>query len=174
MIADLDLRLIRVSDAAEISALTVRNRGFHAPFDPIRPAEYFTEVGQRGRIASLLSQYEAGTLVPLVITLDGAIAGVVNLNNVVRGSFESASLGYWVDEAAGGRGVATAAVGIAVRHAFDVVGLHRLEAGTLVTNVRSQRVLAKNAFTQYGLAPKYLKISGEWQDHVLFQRLAEN
>lgn len=173
MTAPVSLRLIRLSDAAEVSAVTTRNRQFLRPFDPVRPPEYFSERGQRGRISSLLAQYDAGTMVPFVIVQDAAIVGSLNLNNIVRGSFESASLGYWVDEGAGGHGVATAAVRLATTHAFDVLGLHRVEAGTLVTNERSQRVLMKNGFTRYGLAPKYLNIDGRWQDHVLFQRLAD-
>jgi ribosomal-protein-alanine N-acetyltransferase len=70
--------------------------------------------------------------------------------------------------------VATAAVGAAVRHAFEQLGLHRAEAGTLVHNVASQRVLERNGFTRFGMAPRYLRIAGKWQDHVLFQRLNES
>jgi ribosomal-protein-alanine N-acetyltransferase len=58
-----------------------------------------------------------------------------------------------------------------VRIAFDELGLHRVEAGTLVHDAGSQRVLERNGFTRYGLAPQYLRIAGRWQDHVLFQRL---
>jgi ribosomal-protein-alanine N-acetyltransferase len=70
-----------------------------------------------------------------------------------------------------GKGVATAAVADTVRFAFDHLRLHRVEAGTLVHNAGSQRVLERNGFTRYGLAPRYLRIAGKWQDHVLFQKL---
>ena len=55
--------------------------------------------------------------------------------------------------------------------AFGPLNLHRLEAGTVPENVRSQRVLEKNAFVRYGLAPGLVRIAGAWRDHVLFQRL---
>ena len=55
--------------------------------------------------------------------------------------------------------------------AFGELGLHRVEAGTLLHNVRSQRVLERNGFVRFGLAPRYLRIEGRWQDHVLFQVL---
>ena len=58
-----------------------------------------------------------------------------------------------------------------LRTAFDELGLHRVEAGTLVHNVGSQRVLERNGFVRFGLAPQYLRIAGRWQDHVLFQVL---
>jgi [ribosomal protein S5]-alanine N-acetyltransferase len=57
--------------------------------------------------------------------------------------------------------------------AFGELALHRLEAGTLVDNLASQRVLQKNRFERYGLAKRYLFIAGEWRDHLLFERTAE-
>ena len=59
-----------------------------------------------------------------------------------------------------------------IDHAFGQLDLHRLEAGTLVDNLGSQRVLEKNDFERIGLAPGYLKIAGAWRDHILFQRIA--
>lgn len=57
------------------------------------------------------------------------------------------------------------------RVARDEIGLHRVEAGTLLDNAASQRVLAKAGFTPYGIAPRYLHVNGAWRDHRLFQRL---
>jgi [ribosomal protein S5]-alanine N-acetyltransferase len=61
-----------------------------------------------------------------------------------------------------------------VRVAFEELELHRVEAGTLVDNVASQRVLEKNGFTRIGLARRYLRIAGAWRDHILFQRTIED
>ena len=60
-----------------------------------------------------------------------------------------------------------------VELAFGDWDLHRLEAGTLVDNYASRRVLAKNGFSEIGLAPRYLQIAGRWQDHIFYQRLNE-
>jgi ribosomal-protein-alanine N-acetyltransferase len=79
-----------------------------------------------------------------------------------------------VAEDAGGRGLATASVAEMVSVGFHDEGLHRLEAGTIPENVRSQAVLLRNGFEQYGYAPRYLSIAGRWQDHLLFQRLRED
>jgi ribosomal-protein-alanine N-acetyltransferase len=101
----------------------------------------------------------------------GAVVGRITLNTIVRGPFQSCSVGYWLSEDRTGRGLATQAVDEIVSLAFDTLGLHRVEAGTLVDNVASQRVLARTGFERIGLAPAYLKIAGRWQDHVLFQRI---
>jgi ribosomal-protein-alanine N-acetyltransferase len=98
----------------------------------------------------------------------------VSLSNIVRGAFQSANVGYWVDRARNGRGLATGALAAVVEEAFGTLGLHRLEAGTLVDNVASQRVLEKNRFELIGLARRYLHIGGDWRDHLLFQRTVDD
>ena len=108
-----------------------------------------------------------------MITVADEPVGRVNLNNVVLGAFCSADLGYWVDQSHNGRGVATAAVAGVVRVAFTELGLHRVQAGTLLHNRGSQRVLGRNGFSPIGVARRYLNIAGRWQDHLLFQRLAD-
>jgi ribosomal-protein-alanine N-acetyltransferase len=97
----------------------------------------------------------------------------VTISNLLYGPFRSANLGFWVAQRLNGKGLATRAVGEAVEIAFGELGLHRLEAGTLVNNVASQRVLEKNRFERIGLAPRYLQIAGEWRDHLLYQRTAD-
>ena len=91
---------------------------------------------------------------------------------MIGGPLQVANLGYWVDAARHGRGLATQAVAAVVEFAFSDAGLHRLEAGTLPDNVASQRVLEKNGFERYGLAHGLLLIGGVWRDHVLFERNA--
>ena len=86
----------------------------------------------------------------------------------------AAALGYWVAADQAGRGLATRAVRTVLDDCFTTHGLHRLEAGTLVDNIASQAVLRRTGFTLIGLAPRYLRIAGQWRDHLLFQRLADN
>ena len=159
------VRALTSDDAEELTRLLVVNREAHAPFKPTRPDGYFTVEGQRERLASCEHLYG--------IIEDDVLVGVITLSTLVRGPFQSATVGYWVDEARRGRGVATRAVALIVELAFGELGLHRLEAATLVDNVASQRVLEKNRFHRIGLAPNYLEIAGAWQDHLLFQRTAE-
>jgi ribosomal-protein-alanine N-acetyltransferase len=167
-------RLFAVADAPVMAALLRDNREFLRPTDPVRPEEYFTDEGQRQVIADVLGQWENGFALPHVILDDDRIVGRITLTGIVRGPFQSASLGYWVAADVNGRGVASAAVERICRVAFGELDLHRLEAGTLVHNVASQKVLRKNGFRQYGSAPRYLRIAGRWQDHLLFQRLSDD
>ena len=168
------IRVVSADDAEAFADLLTRNRAFLATWDPVRDDGYFTVDGQRDLLARSLRRYRQGVDWPGVVTLDGAPVGRVNLNNLIRGAFCSADLGYWVDQAHNGRGVATAAVAAVVRLAFTELGLHRVQAGTLLHNHGSQRVLERNGFSRIGMAPRYLQIAGRWQDHLLFQRLADD
>jgi ribosomal-protein-alanine N-acetyltransferase len=167
-------RLLTVDDGGELAQVIRDNWDFLSPFEPARDADYFTEAGQRNLIAKLLEEHRQGTALPLVIVQDGRIVGRIMLTGIVRGPFLSANLGYWLAASVNGRGVATAAAGEVIRTAFGEMGLHRIQAGTLLDNVASQRVLAKNGFVRFGTAPKYLKIAGAWRDHVLFQLINED
>lgn len=168
-------RLITLDDVPELTDLIIAGREFLAPWEPVRPEEYFTVDGQIIVTERLLGLHEQGTSLPHVILDDsGRIVGRITLNEIVQGPFQSCSLGYWVGASENGRGLATAAVREFLCVAFDELGLHRVQAGTLVHNVRSQRVLEKNGFVRYGMAPTYLLIAGEWQDHILFQLINPN
>jgi len=165
-------RLARLEDAAEIAARLAENRTFLAPWEPLRPEEYFTAQGQYRLLDQQLTGYIDGHEVPLVVTDDAdRIVGRINLNGIVRGALQSGTLGYWIAASHNGRGLATAAVDEVKRMAFGPLGLHRLQAETVPHNAASQRVLRRNGFRPYGLAPEYLRIDGRWQDHVLFQAL---
>ncbi len=163
-------RLISMDDARPLAELLRANRAFLAPWEPLRSEEYFSEDGQRAVIAAVLAEHELGRCLPYVITEDGsAPLGRITLNGIVRGAFLSCSVGYWVSQAAGGRGIATAALAQLKHVAFGELGLHRIQAETLLDNLASQRVLEHNGFSRIGLARAYLKIAGRWQDMIIFQ-----
>lgn len=97
----------------------------------------------------------------------GQLAGRIALTEVVRGVFQSAVLGYWVDRRRQGQGLMTEAVAAVVRFAFDDLRLHRVQAAVVPHNLASRRVLTKTGFREEGVALRYLKIAGRWQDHVI-------
>ena len=162
-------RLVEVDDAAALADLLTVNRAFLAPWEPVREETFYTAAGQADLLRAALERHAQGALVPHVILVDGRIAGRITLNEIMRGPFQSCRLGYWVGSADNGRGVATAAVRQIVRVAFGELGLHRIEAGTLLHNTGSQRVLERNGFERFGIAANYLNIAGTWQDHALYQ-----
>src|SRR4051812_20614577 len=141
------IRPVTLDDAPVLAGLLRINRAFLAPWEPIRPDTYFTVAGQHEVIAAALESYRLGTKRACVILDDLCqVVGRITLDNIVRGPFQSCSLGYWVSAADNGRGLATRAVRDILPMAFRDLGLHRIQAGTLRHNVRSQRVLERNGF----------------------------
>lgn len=167
-------RPLSVDDVPELTAVLVRERAFMAPWEPSRDDAYFTEDAQRRLVTEMLVAQVDGRALEHVILDGDAIVGRIRLAGIVRGAFQSTPMGYWVAQGHNGRGLATAAVAEMLGIAFDELGLHRVQAETLEHNVASQKVLERNGFERIGLAPAYLRIAGRWQDHILWQRLADD
>ena len=164
------IRGLRSGDGAALAAAFRHNREHLAPWDPVRPESFYTDEGQEAEVGRNLAETERGRSYLYLIRHGDQVVGRVMLSNVVRGVLQSGTVGYWVDHEHLGRGLATAGVGHVVVEAARL-GLHRLEAGTMVDNAASQAVLRRSGFRQYGIAERFLFIGGQWQDHVLFQRI---
>ena len=165
-------RLLVPDDSMVLAELLRGNRAFFAPWQPRRREEYFSDEGQREAARKALEQHKLGSSVPLVILDEQQrVVGTVTIQSIIRGFYQSCSVGYWLAEGAQGRGLATTALREATQMAFHELRLHRIQAETLPHNVRSQRVLDRLDFVKYATAPAYLKIGGTWQDHVLYQLL---
>ena len=169
------LRPLLDGDGAQLAAAYTRNRAHLARWEPLRSEEFFSAARQDEFVRESLRGVADGRSAAYVLE-DGRrrIVGRVNLSDIVRGAFWSAHLGYWVDKDLTGRGVMRGAVSAVCALARDDLGLHRVQAATLVHNEASQRVLRATGFTEIGRAPRYLRIAGEWQDHLLFQRILED
>jgi ribosomal-protein-alanine N-acetyltransferase len=166
------IRPIALDDAETISALRRDSREHLAPWEPDKGEASFTAEGVRESIQASVERAEAGTALSYVIADGARVVGGIMLNSIVRGPyFRSCSFGYWVAASEAGRGVATEAVRLAKQVAFSELELKRVQAETLPNNRASQKVLLRNGFEPIGMAPAYLKIAGEWQDHLLFQAL---
>jgi ribosomal-protein-alanine N-acetyltransferase len=165
-----EIRAIEVGDSAAVAAAYRRNREHLAPWDPDRPESFWSDEGQEADVARQVVAAEEGRTYSYVMLRDGQVVGRGMLTNIVRAHMQSAVVGYWIDHEHQGRGLATAFTGHLVEEAKDL-GLHRLEAGTMVANVGSQKVLERSGFTRIGVAEGLLYVQGQWQDHVLYQRL---
>lgn len=90
------------------------------------------------------------------------------MNNVVRGSAQFASLGYWIDKNHEGQERMSEAMDATLAFCFDALKLERVHAATLPENTRSQQLLERFGFEKEGFAPKYLRINNKRQDHILY------
>jgi len=107
------------------------------------------------------------------IFVDAGFIGEINLNSVHRGPFQSAYVGYWIDERSAGRGYMPEAVVALARFAFEELHLHRIQVAIIPRNVASRRVVEKLGLRAEGIAERYLEINGVWEDHVRYALTAE-
>jgi ribosomal-protein-alanine N-acetyltransferase len=134
----------------------------HHP-DPETNREVFAaRCGSRDRERLAGSQYAFG------IFVDGAFAGELNLNNIVRGAMQSATIGYWIDRARAGRSLMSESIVVLMQFAFEELNLHRLEICIIPRNSNSRRVVEKLDLREEGIAQRFLEINGAWEDHVRF------
>ncbi len=163
------LRPLRRSDQRAWRETRQRNLAWLAPWDatappdsPARPTTY------RALVRRLRREAAHGTTYPFAVEVDGRFVGQVTVNNVVRGSAQFASIGYWLDREVAGRGVMPRAVALVVDHCFGPLGLHRIEVAIRPENSNSLRVVEKLGLDEVGYAPRYLHIDGAWRDHRIY------
>jgi ribosomal-protein-alanine N-acetyltransferase len=152
-------RRVTLLASSSRSARNAASAGLHHPwmFLPSEPREF----------QAYFARFDHITAESLLVCVrgTGAIAGIVNINSIIRGSFQNGSLGYAAFAPAAGRGYMTEGLGLVIRYAFSRLWLHRLEAQIQPGNQPSRRLVERLGFRNEGYSPDLLFINGEWRDH---------
>ena len=163
------LRPLSTRDAADWREVRARNQEWLQPWDatvppgaPQRPKTFRALTRHLGRLARV------GEAMPFAIVYRGRFVGQVTVNNIVRGSAQFGSIGYWLDSEVAGRGVMPTAVALVIDHCFTAARLHRVEIAIRPENTNSLRVVEKLGLREVGFAPLFLHIDGAWRDHRIF------
>jgi len=163
------LRPLAISDAKAWRQARQRNAAWLVRWDATVPPGVDPRTSTfRALVKRLRRAARAGTTYPFAVEVDGAFAGQLTVNNIVRGSAQFASIGYWLDQAYAGRGVMPRAVAMAIDHCFTTAGLHRIEICIRPENTNSLRVVEKLGIREIGYAPRFLHIDGDWRDHRIY------
>ena len=167
------LRTPQMSDYPAWAELRTNSRDFLMPWEPLWAPDELSRASFRRRVRHYLRDLreDVGYALFIYDKATTALVGGLTLCNVRRGVTQSCTLGYWVGAQYAQQGYMTAAVRAVVPFVFDTLELHRLEAACLPSNEASMRLLEKTGFQREGLARRYLRINGIWQDHVLFALL---
>lgn len=142
----------------EFLAAVSRSRKLHRHWaQPPRTAKEFEDRLKRLRTGAHLGYW--------ICTEVGELAGVININEIVRGSFQSGYLGYYAFVPHNGRGYMKAGLRAVLKEAFRRERLHRLEANIQPDNEASRQLVQRCGFRLEGFSPRYLKLAGRWRDH---------
>ncbi|HRV81598.1 MAG: GNAT family N-acetyltransferase [Planctomycetes bacterium] len=165
------------SDAADMLDYYRRNREHLEAWEPQRHSDFYTLAWWTQYLELSVQESVRGLTHRLAIATRDAsgppVIGVLNVSNIVRGVFQGAHIGYSIDRDQQGKGYMTEALMGVQRFAFGELGLHRLMANYIPTNLASARALEKAGFEKEGFARQYLLIGGQWRDHVLTARIRE-
>jgi len=167
------LRTPQMSDYPAWAELRASSREFLTPWEPLWAPDELSRASFRRRVRHYLRDLreDVGYALFIYATATNTLVGGLTLCNVRRGVTQSCTLGYWIGADHAQKGYMTAAVRAVVPFVFDSLELHRLEAACLPTNAASIRLLEKTGFKREGLARRYLRINGAWQDHLLYALL---
>jgi ribosomal-protein-alanine N-acetyltransferase len=125
------------------------------------------------RCSARQRERQLGTGYGFGIFVNGDFAGEINLSAVQRGPFQSAYVGYWIDEKHAGNGYMPESLVVLAQYAFDDLHLHRIQISIIPRNSASRRVVEKLGVREEGIAVRYLEINGVWEDHVRYGLTAE-
>jgi [ribosomal protein S5]-alanine N-acetyltransferase len=151
---------------AEFLVAVARSRKLHDPWvSPPRTANAFARNLKRYGLTTHVGYW--------ILTENNELAGVVNINEIVRGRFRSGYLGYYAFVPHDGHGYMTAGVRTMLSRAFRSLRLHRLEANIQPGNDRSRRLVQNLGFRLEGFSPRYLRVGGKWRDHERWALTAE-
>jgi ribosomal-protein-alanine N-acetyltransferase len=169
------LRRPRRRDAPAWSEVRIRDREQLEPWEVLGPPARRMGWEERQSPAAWLATHRAarelrrhGTGCLWVVTVEGALAGVVELSHIARGPAAQVEVGYWVDPRLHGQGVGSASVALACDVAFTEMGLHRVQAFVRATNVASTRLLGNLGFRREGVARQILWVDTGWCDHEVW------
>jgi [ribosomal protein S5]-alanine N-acetyltransferase len=166
------LRALRPADFADWSEVRRRNEAWLTPWEPRRPAGQLDPTINRDAFAARCSARDrdsaAGVAYGFGLFVEGHFAGELNLNHVLRGAMQSATVGYWIDQAWAGQSLVAEGVVVIAEFAFEQLDLHRLEICIVPRNTNSRRVMEKLGIREEGLAQRFLEINGVWEDHVRY------
>jgi len=163
------LKVLDKSHAKLVIDYYSRNNYFLEEWDSVKGEEFYTKRYQEEQLEKELSNIENNNSFRLWIFKkqnNSRIIGNVGFNNIIRGAFISCHLGYKLDKDEVNNGYITEAIQKGIDIMFNEFKLHRIEANIMPKNKCSLRVVEKLGFYNEGLAYKYLKINGKWEDHI--------
>lgn len=174
-----ELRALTSNDWEQWRDVRVRSRDWLEPWEPLGEPGAPDPVSEAGAFKARCGAWERQRHFDAaygygIFLRKGPFIGEVSLGSVQRGPFQSANVGYWIDQAHAGQGYMPEAVALLLRFAFEQLGLHRVEAAIVPRNTSSRRIAEKLGLREEGMSERFLQIRGVWEDHVRYAITSED
>lgn len=172
--AGIYLRAPQKSDYKAWADLREMSRDWLVPWEPQWRVDELSRACYYWRLQGWRHDAKLGLAAPFFVfrSSDDALVGGINISNIRRGVAQDCTIGYWIGKPFARQGYTRNAVRAVVTHAFETMGLHRVQAACVPSNFRSRGLLDSIGFREEGYARGYLRINDIWQDHVLYGKLS--
>ncbi|MCB5160639.1 GNAT family N-acetyltransferase [Marinomonas algarum] len=163
------LTLLEASHTPLLYDYVNQEKDFLAPWEPTRSDAYYSLETCQLRIREMRRDFleDRGVVLCFLSPEEDKMLAYTNFSNVARGVFQSCNLGYSLRQSEQGKGIMQEALEAGLHYLHKEWHIDRIQACYMPRNARSAAVLQKLGFDKEGLAKRYLKINGQWEDHVL-------
>lgn len=170
---NLSIEILTPEHSALVNAYEIRNKEHLARWEPLRDTHYYNEAETKARIMNSYHNFCLDNAIHFIVinTKNEEMVASCNFNNIVQGVFKACYLGYSIDAKYQGQGIMYDVLNECMTYVFNKYDLHRIMANYMPENKRSERLLQRCEFEKEGFAKSYLKINGQWQDHILTAKI---
>tara|TARA_B100000378_G_scaffold276160_1_gene273526 strand:+ start:674 stop:1258 length:585 start_codon:yes stop_codon:yes gene_type:complete len=170
------LRLPLLTDYKSWVILRRKSEDFLNKWEPEKDSNYYSKTNFNQRVKWAKKNFNSKKVIHLFIFLrsNNHLVGGITLDNIRYGPFQSATLGYWLGEEFSKKGIMTESLVSLIRYANKDLGISRIEAATLPTNLASRRLLEKCNFKYEGVGQYFLQIKGKWEHHILYANICDS
>lgn len=170
------LRLPVIADYENWVVLRKKSEDFLNQWEPEKDVNYYSKNFFKKRVKWAKKNFDLNIVLHFFIFLRSnyQLVGGITLDNIRYGPFQSATLGYWLGEEFSKKGIMTESLISLIRYANKDLGISRIEAATLPTNLASRRLLEKCNFKYEGVGQYFLQIKGKWEHHILYANICDS
>lgn len=172
----MSIRIIPINekDGQNLLKFEIDNRSYFEESCMSRGDKYYEEDTFKKILNGLIEEQQQGIhYMYLIKESNDEIVGRINLVDIIRGNMNKAELGYRISKDHTGKGYGKKAVELILEEALNIHKLHRIEVGTSIVNIASQRILECNGFRKVGIYNKYIYLNGKWDDSVIYELLLD-
>jgi [ribosomal protein S5]-alanine N-acetyltransferase len=165
-----ELVALHECDPKRVARFLTLNRERFRPYAPTRSEHYYTNSHWRAACKRSKIEWKEGRAYRFVVMhKNEEVIGKIDLDHIRRGPFSTGDFGYLLDRRHEGQSIMRRAMEEVLSMVFTDFKLNRVQAAIMPQNTRSSGLVKRLGFREIGLAERYLKLDGEWRDHLLFE-----
>lgn len=163
------LKLLDLEEAHLLKAYVNEQREHLAIWEPQRSEDFYSEETCYLRIKEMRRDFieDRGCVLCLLDPKQERMLAYSNYSQFVRGVSQSCFLGYSLAHELQGQGYMQECLKAGIEYVSKELNIDRIQACYMPRNQKSAAVLARLNFEKEGMARNYLKINGQWEDHIL-------